>query len=277
MHRLDEQLIALDKEYNQNKSDKSILLKIQSRYDAVHCVCVSASLHSPSPHFHFHRERELMTIYSQIATTFADLHDTPGRMKAKDCIRDIIAWAQAREYFYYRVARRMEEEYMKKHLQSAGLSGENNEQLIARIKKFVENDTAAPVSDDRWNDDRWMLKWYQSHVADQNKLIQASLKINEPVDAAMTALLKAIENSKLNATERNTVLARLRVAVNDTAIGTIAPSTATSSSSSVKSDDSKAKTTSTTSNSNNKRQQQTKSRSPNQSNNNRNNQQKKKK
>lgn len=32
------------------------------------------------------REDQLSTIYHQIAVQFADLHDTPGRMKEKGCV-----------------------------------------------------------------------------------------------------------------------------------------------------------------------------------------------
>ena len=52
-----------------------------------------------------------------MATTFADLHDTPGRMKAKGVIKEIVPWKNARKYFYYRLKRRLEEEYLKRQMQ----------------------------------------------------------------------------------------------------------------------------------------------------------------
>jgi acetyl-CoA carboxylase / biotin carboxylase 1 len=36
------------------------------------------------------RRSQLMGTYQSVATTFADLHDTPVRMKAKGCVNDII-------------------------------------------------------------------------------------------------------------------------------------------------------------------------------------------
>lgn len=95
MHRLDEQLMSLDAQLKANKNDIGITSKIQ------------------------HRERELMTMYGQIATTFADLHDTPGRMKAKECIREIVPWQQARPYFYNRLRRRMEDEYLRRQFNAS--------------------------------------------------------------------------------------------------------------------------------------------------------------
>ena len=55
------------------------------------------------------RESQLMPLYVQISHEFADLHDRPGRMKAKGVIRDVVPWERAREYFYWRVRRRLRE------------------------------------------------------------------------------------------------------------------------------------------------------------------------
>jgi hypothetical protein len=52
------------------------------------------------------REKLLLPIYTQAAVQFAALHDTPGRMKAKGVINDIVPWQQARPFFYNRLKRR---------------------------------------------------------------------------------------------------------------------------------------------------------------------------
>lgn len=49
------------------------------------------------------REKLLAPLYLQIAHEFADLHDRAGRMKAKDCIVDILNWENSREFFYWRI------------------------------------------------------------------------------------------------------------------------------------------------------------------------------
>lgn len=56
------------------------------------------------------REKQLWSTYSQMAVQFADLHDTPVRMKAKGTIREIVTWAQSRRYFYWRLRLRLKEE-----------------------------------------------------------------------------------------------------------------------------------------------------------------------
>lgn len=55
------------------------------------------------------RETLLFPVYHQVATTFADLHDTPGRMIRKGCIDEVVPWKQARQFFYWRLALRLEE------------------------------------------------------------------------------------------------------------------------------------------------------------------------
>ncbi len=62
------------------------------------------------------REQQLLPIYSQIAIQFADLHDRADRMKAKDVIRDSLVWSQSRRFFYWRVRRRLNEEYILRRM-----------------------------------------------------------------------------------------------------------------------------------------------------------------
>ncbi|KAF4635320.1 hypothetical protein G7Y89_g2785 [Cudoniella acicularis] len=65
------------------------------------------------------REQLLLPVYMQIALQFADLHDRAGRMKAKNVIRQSLQWREARRFFYWRVRRRVNEEYIMKRMSSA--------------------------------------------------------------------------------------------------------------------------------------------------------------
>jgi len=56
-----------------------------------------------------HREELLAPMYRQIATYFADLHDTPVRMHEKGVIQDVVPWKKSRSYFYWRLRRRLAE------------------------------------------------------------------------------------------------------------------------------------------------------------------------
>lgn len=62
------------------------------------------------------REQQLLPVYAQIAIQFADLHDRAGRMKAKGAIRDVLEWRNARRFFYWRVRRRLNEEYILRRM-----------------------------------------------------------------------------------------------------------------------------------------------------------------
>jgi acetyl-CoA carboxylase/biotin carboxylase 1 len=65
------------------------------------------------------REQRLLPIYSQISIQFADLHDRSGRMKAKGVIRSSLRWQNARRFFYWRLRRRLNEEYILKKMADA--------------------------------------------------------------------------------------------------------------------------------------------------------------
>ena len=64
------------------------------------------------------REALLVPVFTQIAHSFADLHDTPGRMLAKGCIDRVVPWRTARRELFLRLRRRL-----VGHCGSATLSG----------------------------------------------------------------------------------------------------------------------------------------------------------
>jgi acetyl-CoA carboxylase / biotin carboxylase 1 len=65
------------------------------------------------------REEQLKPVYLQAATEFADLHDKTGRMKAKGVIREAVPWEKSREFFYWRVKRRILEDSYVDQLRTA--------------------------------------------------------------------------------------------------------------------------------------------------------------
>ena len=99
------------------------------------------------------REEELMPMYQQVATQFADLHDTPGRMKVKGVIRDVIQWKTARSYFYHRLKRLLLEENIRKKIVTLNPKL-NNEQITPILS------TAVPA--DVWNNDKDFVAWAEN-------------------------------------------------------------------------------------------------------------------
>ncbi|KAL2752979.1 hypothetical protein ACRALDRAFT_1065940 [Sodiomyces alcalophilus JCM 7366] len=106
------------------------------------------------------REKQLLPVYSQIAVQFADLHDRAGRMKAKGTIRDILEWKNARRFFYWRLRRRLNEEFMLRRMSSTLLSAASAStearaehlRLLESWSSIINFSTA----------DREVAEWYES-------------------------------------------------------------------------------------------------------------------
>ena len=123
MHRLDDKLKELEK-------------KLDEENDEHQQQVFKAQIAS--------REEELFPVYQQIALQFADLHDTPGRMKAKDVIHAVVDWKRARPFFYHRLRRLLAEDKLREQLKAQRPST-SHEEATQILKK-----SAAP---EVWNDD----------------------------------------------------------------------------------------------------------------------------
>ncbi|CBJ32783.1 Acetyl-CoA carboxylase [Ectocarpus siliculosus] len=90
------------------------------------------------------REDALLPMYLQVAHEFADLHDRSGRMKAKGVVRDILEWKTSREYFYWRVKRRLAENGVRKMFKDAdpSMSFDDTTKLMQSLCPDWENDKA---------------------------------------------------------------------------------------------------------------------------------------
>ncbi|KAI7893247.1 acetyl-CoA carboxylase [Mucor mucedo] len=108
------------------------------------------------------REQELMPVYQQISIQFADLHDRTGRMKAKGVIRKPLEWSNARQYFYWRVRRRLSEEYAFRKIVSATKNVMSREEMCALVKQWFENDNEAAVYDDA---DQLVAEWFEKRAS----------------------------------------------------------------------------------------------------------------
>lgn len=102
-HRLDAKLIALDKELRALDSAEA-----GANAGARPRDVVTKEIRA--------RENLIFPTYHQVATQFADLHDTPGRMKTKGCIQGAVPWSRAREFFYFRFQRKMAEAKLIKRI-----------------------------------------------------------------------------------------------------------------------------------------------------------------
>ena len=80
------------------------------------------------------REAALLPAYQQVAVSFAELHDTPGRMKEKGVISDVVDWKNARSFFYNRLKRRLVEHVSSASLLLACFSSVLLQDIIRRIR-----------------------------------------------------------------------------------------------------------------------------------------------
>lgn len=116
------------------------------------------------------REKQLLPVYTQIATKFAELHDTSLRMAAKGVIKEVLVWSNSRSFFYKRLCRRIAEESLIKTVRDAAgeqLSNKSAKDLI--IKWFCDSDISKG-REDAWLDDESFFKWKDDSGNYENKL-----------------------------------------------------------------------------------------------------------
>jgi acetyl-CoA carboxylase/biotin carboxylase 1 len=132
------------------------------------------------------REQLLLPVYSQISLQFADLHDRAGRMKAKNVIRDALKWQQARRFFYWRVRRRLNEEYILKRMASSSSQSSSPSSSRARNLETLAAWTGVQGFE---NDDAAVATWYEENRKVVHEKIEG-LK-SEGVAYDVAALLRA--------------------------------------------------------------------------------------
>lgn len=145
MHRLDDKLKELDSKLADTTQDGE---KIKASITA--------------------REKELLPFYQMMSLKFADLHDTPGRMKEKGVIREVVPWKSARRYFFHRLRRRLAEESLCARIAHAspGTTHANaiehiNAWRIAAKKNAGDAETDASIADALEN-----AEWTQARISE---------------------------------------------------------------------------------------------------------------
>lgn len=128
------------------------------------------------------REAYLMPSFHMISTTFADLHDTPQRMMAKGVIQEILDWETSREFFYWRVRRRVLENGLERRIKSANKKLEHG-QIQSMIRRwFIE--AKGPVMNYLWDDNSAVVDWLsneeeQDSVNENIKIIEKDALLNK--------------------------------------------------------------------------------------------------
>lgn len=124
MHRLDDRIKELNAE----------LAKLEAKDQAPIKAKIAA------------REKELLPFYQMMSLKFADLHDTPGRMKEKGVINEVIPWQSARRFFYHRLRRRLVEERLCTRITKAS-PGITHEDALSHVREWLA-DAKVTAKDD---------------------------------------------------------------------------------------------------------------------------------
>ena len=103
-----------------------------------------------------------MGVYSQVAVHFADLHDTPGRMKAKNVIRSQVNWKESRKFFYWRLKRRLTEMDLAKNVKEL-LPNKSTKEIVDSFKTWF---TSKTNDSNLFEDDKKLLGWIEDHSND---------------------------------------------------------------------------------------------------------------
>ncbi|CAN0920072.1 Acetyl-CoA carboxylase 1 [Linum grandiflorum] len=154
MSRLDEPLLTLKEKVDKAKKNGEGTTMIESIQQQVKG-----------------REKQLLPVYTQIATKFAELHDSSLRMAAKGVIRQVVDWDKSRWYFYQRLRRRIAEASVVKTVREAGgeqqVSYKCGMEMVKRW--FLESDIAGG-RDDSWLSDECFFRWRDDASNYQEKL-----------------------------------------------------------------------------------------------------------
>merc|ERR1719283_299670 len=106
------------------------------------------------------REEQLAGVYHQVAVQFAELHDTPVRMKEKGTIKDVVSWKEARRFFYWRMRRKLlETDLGKQIVDAAGDTKLGHSQRAVMIKRWFTEDHSS--TSHLWEDDRQVVEWLE--------------------------------------------------------------------------------------------------------------------
>ncbi|KAL2467998.1 Acetyl-CoA carboxylase 1 [Forsythia ovata] len=141
MGRLDQQLINLKAKLHTVKST------------ATHAIVEDLQRQIKS------REKQLLPQYTQIATKFAELHDTSFRMAAKGVVREVVEWSNSRSFFYKRLRRRVAEDSLVKTVRDAAGYQLAYKSAREMIKKWFLDSEIAREKENSWTDDEAFFTW----------------------------------------------------------------------------------------------------------------------
>nr|QEG99472.1 cytosolic acetyl-CoA carboxylase 2 [Lolium rigidum] len=201
MIRLDPELASLDSRLKEMKKANASLQETEA---------INRSINN--------RIKKLMPIYTQVATRFAELHDTSSRMTAKGVISKVVDWEESRSFFYRRLRRRVVEDSLAQEVKEAAGEPMPHRAALERIKQWYLASKGSEGDGEKWNDDEAFFAWkddaknYENHLQE----LKAERVSRLFSDLAESSDVKALPNGlsrllgKMNPSKREQVLDGLR-------------------------------------------------------------------
>ncbi|XP_052169537.1 acetyl-CoA carboxylase 1 [Oryza glaberrima] len=164
------------------------------------------------------RMKQLMPIYTQVATRFAELHDTSARMAAKGVIGKVVDWEESRSFFYRRLRRRVTEDALAKEIREVAGEQLSQKSALDYIKKWYLSSNGSDGNSEKWNNDEAFFAWKDDPTNYENQLEELKA---ERVSKWLSRLaespdVKALPNglsivlNKMNPSKREQVIDGLR-------------------------------------------------------------------
>ncbi|KAG7648582.1 Biotin carboxylase-like N-terminal domain [Arabidopsis thaliana x Arabidopsis arenosa] len=146
------------------------------------------------------REKQLLPVYIQIATKFAELHDTSMRMAAKGVIKSVVEWSGSRSFFYKKLNRRIAESSLVKNVREA--SGDNlaYKSSMRLIQDWFCNSDIAKGKEEAWTDDQVFFTWKDNVSNYELKLseLRAQKLLNQLAEIGNSSDLQALPQGLAN-------------------------------------------------------------------------------
>ncbi|KAG2305142.1 hypothetical protein Bca52824_033793 [Brassica carinata] len=147
------------------------------------------------------RKKQLLPLYIQIATKFADLHDTSMRMAAKGVIKSVVEWSGSRWFFYRKLVRRIAESSLVRNVREASGDKLSYKSAMGLIKDwFCQSDVAKGKEEEAWTDDQVFFTWkdnvgnYESELSE----LRAQKLLNQLAEIGNLSDLQALPQGLAN-------------------------------------------------------------------------------
>ncbi|CAH8297840.1 unnamed protein product [Eruca vesicaria subsp. sativa] len=146
------------------------------------------------------RKKQLLPLYIQIATKFADLHDTSMRMAAKGVIKNVVEWSGSRSFFYKKLIRRIAESSLVRNVREASGDKLSYKSAMGLIKDWFSKSDVAKGKEEAWTDDQVFFTWKDNVGNYESKLseLRAQKLLNQLSEIGNSSDLQALPQGLAN-------------------------------------------------------------------------------